>query len=226
MRDGRTAALAARRAGMMDKISAAALEVFSLHGLRGASTQDIAERAGISKQQLHYYIESKESLYESILMRTMQHWGHIGLHSDEDNSDPAAALERLVQRKLDFAFEYPHVSRLFTGEIMSGGPVIRRIWEGGAGMVDAAAAVIRGWVDEGKIAPVEPIYLLFNVWALTQHYADYESQVRFFTRTPAAQPLDRETIRREITGLVLRGVGLPYPSAAPASAPRPATRKH
>lgn len=225
MKGARAAALALRRADMMDRISAAALEEFSLHGLRGASTQDIAERAGMSKQQLHYYIESKEALYESILLRTMEHWGHIGLHAGDDNSDPATALERLVRRKLDFSFDYPHVSRLFAGEIMSGGPVIRRIWEGGSAMVEAAATVIRQWVDEGKIAPVDPLLLLFNVWALTQHYADYESQVRFFTRTPPGQPLDRERIHQEIIGLVLRGVGLPYPPPATSPRRRPASRK-
>jgi TetR/AcrR family transcriptional regulator len=91
-------------------------------------------------------------------------------------------------------------------------------------MVEAAAEVIRGWVAEGKIAPVEPIYLLFNVWALTQHYADYESQVRFFTRTPKG-PLARDTIRREITALVRRGVVL-TPATAPAGArARTSTRK-
>jgi len=218
--DGRTAALASRRAEMMDRISAAALQEFSQHGLRGTSTQNIAERAGISKQQLHYYIESKETLYESILLRTMQHWGHIGLHADDDNSDPATALARLVRRKLEFAFDYPDVSRLFSGEIMSGGHVIRGIWERGQSMVDAAAAVIRGWVQGGKIAPVEPIYLLFNIWALTQHYADYEAQVRFFTHWPAGKPLDREKICEEITGLILRGVGLAYPQPAIAAAGR------
>jgi TetR/AcrR family transcriptional regulator len=216
--EGRTAALASRRAGMMDRISAAALQEFSQHGLRGTSTQNIAERAGISKQQLHYYIESKETLYESILLRTIQHWGHIGLHADDDNSDPAAALARLVQRKLEFALDYPEVSRLFSGEIMSGGPVIRGIWERGMGMVDDACAVIRGWVQDGKIAPVEPMYLLFNIWALTQHYADYEAQVRFFTQSPTGKALDRDTIREEITGLVLRGVGLDYPMQAAAAA--------
>lgn len=215
--EGRTAALASKRAEMMDRISAAALQEFSQHGLRGTSTQNIAERAGISKQQLHYYIESKEALYESILLRTIQHWGHIGLHADDDNSDPAAALARLVQRKLEFSLDYPVVSRLFSGEIMSGGSVIRGIWERGMGMVDDAAAVIGGWVRDGKIAPVEPMYLLFNIWALTQHYADYEAQVRFFTHSPPGQALDRDTIREQVTGLVLRGVGLTYPQPAAAA---------
>jgi TetR/AcrR family transcriptional regulator len=44
--------------------------------------------------------------------------------------------------------------------------------------VDEKAAVIRGWVNEGRIAPVDPHHLIFSVWALTQHYADFDVQVR------------------------------------------------
>ena len=214
MTDSRSAALAKRRAEMMDTISAAALEQFSLHGLRGTSTQTIAERAGISKQQLHYYIESKDALYESILRRTMEHWGQIGLYAEDDNTDPAGAIAQLVRRKLDFTFDYPQVSRLFSSEIMSGGNVIQGIWSRGSSRVHAAVAIIADWVRQGKIAPVEPIFLLFHIWALTQHYADYEMQVRFFTGCPPGQPLDREKICAEITGFVLRGVGLKYQSTA------------
>ena len=186
---------------------------FSTNGLHGTSTQDIAHGAGISKQQLHYYIESKEALYEVILRRTMQHWAHIGLNVEEDHSDPAASLARLVERKLHFAFEHPRVSRLFAGEILGGGHVMRALWQAGQASVDAAAEVIRGWVRAGKIAPVEPMYLMFHIWALTQHYADYEAQVRFFTGSADDAPLDRAAIREEITALVLRGVGLEHRSA-------------
>jgi TetR/AcrR family transcriptional regulator len=210
--DPRAAAFAERRAGMMERIHAAALEQFSLHGLHGTSTQAIADGAGISKQQLHYYIESKEALYESILRRTMQHWAHIGLNTEEDHGDPAASLARLVARKLDFAFEHPRVSRLFAGEILRGGQVMRALWQAGQGSVDAAAEVIRGWVAAGKILPVDPMYLMFHIWALTQHYADYEAQVRFFTKSAAGAPLDRAAIRDAITALVLRGVGLDGPA--------------
>jgi TetR/AcrR family transcriptional regulator len=217
----RAAAFAARRAGMMERIYAAALEQFSTNGLHGTSTQDIAHGAGISKQQLHYYIESKEALYEVILRRTMQHWAHIGLNVEEDHSDPAASLARLVERKLHFAFEHPRVSRLFAGEILGGGHVMRALWQAGQASVDAAAEVIRGWVRAGKIAPVEPMYLMFHIWALTQHYADYEAQVRFFTGSADDAPLDRAAIREEIIALVLRGVGLEHRSARkPARARR------
>jgi TetR/AcrR family transcriptional regulator len=38
--------------------------------------------------------------------------------------------------------------------------------------------VIRGWIAAGRIAPVDPHHLIFSVWALTQHYADFDVQVR------------------------------------------------
>ncbi|MEO6897468.1 MAG: TetR family transcriptional regulator C-terminal domain-containing protein [Caldimonas sp.] len=208
MADLRTAVLAKRRAEMMDVISAAALEQFSLHGLRGTSTQAIAERAGISKQQLHYYIESKDVLYESILRRTMQHWGQIGLKTEDKTVTPSEAIARLVRRKLDFTFDHPQVSRLFSYEVMSGGAAIRRIWAESADSVDAAVRIIGEWVRKREIEPIEPIFLLFHIWALTQHYADYEPQVRFFIDCPPEEALDRERICAQITCFVLRGVGL------------------
>jgi TetR/AcrR family transcriptional regulator len=45
-------------------------------------------------------------------------------------------------------------------------------------LVDEKAAVIRGWAAAGRIAPVDPHHLIFSVWALTQHYADFDVQVR------------------------------------------------
>ena len=158
MADRRTTALAKRRSDMMDTIGAAAIEQFALHGLRGTSTQAIAERAGVSKQQLHYYIESKEALYESILLRAMEHWGQIGLYSEDASAEPADAIARLVRRKLDFTFDFPQMSRLFTNEIISGGPVMQTICANGVGPVRAAVAIIAGWVKNKQIAPVDPMF--------------------------------------------------------------------
>lgn len=208
MAELRTAAMATRRAEMMEVISATALEQFSLYGFHGTSTQTIAERAGISKQQLHYYIESKDALYESILLRTMERWNQIALHAEDAKLDPATVIARLVRSKLEFALDYPQMSRLFTNEIISGGHAMQGVWSRNASTVNTAVAVVAEWVRERKIAPVEPIFFLFHIWAMTQHYADYERQVRFFTACPPGEPLDREKICAEITRFVLRGVGL------------------
>jgi TetR/AcrR family transcriptional regulator len=44
--------------------------------------------------------------------------------------------------------------------------------------VDAKAAVIQGWIDGGKLNAVDPYHLIFAIWATTQHYADFDVQIR------------------------------------------------
>ena len=44
--------------------------------------------------------------------------------------------------------------------------------------MDEKAAVIAGWAAAGRIAPLHPHHLIFSIWALTQHYADFDVQVR------------------------------------------------
>jgi TetR/AcrR family transcriptional regulator len=40
------------------------------------------------------------------------------------------------------------------------------------------AAVIDHWVAAGLMDKVEPLHLLFAIWAMTQTYADFEAQIR------------------------------------------------
>ncbi len=39
-------------------------------------------------------------------------------------------------------------------------------------------AIIRNWADQGRIRATDPYHLIFSIWALTQHYADFDVQVR------------------------------------------------
>lgn len=44
--------------------------------------------------------------------------------------------------------------------------------------MDEKAEVIRGWARAGKIAKCDPYHLIFSIWSTTQHYADFDVQVR------------------------------------------------
>ena len=45
-------------------------------------------------------------------------------------------------------------------------------------LVDEKAEVIRAWAKAGKIAKCDPYHLIFSIWSTTQHYADFDVQVR------------------------------------------------
>lgn len=47
-------------------------------------------------------------------------------------------------------------------------------------LFDEITSVIQGWIDDGKLAPVDPRHLITSIWATTQHYADFEAQTKVF----------------------------------------------
>ena len=156
----------------------AALEVFSQHGFRGATLDQIAEGAGLSKPNLLYYFPSKEEVHTALLTGLLDTWLDP-LRTMDPSGAPLAEIMGYVRRKLDLARDYPRESRLFAGEILQGAPRMRSAIEGDLRrLVDEKAAVLVGWMNEGRIARVDPVHLIFSIWALTQHYADFDVQVR------------------------------------------------
>ncbi len=41
----------------------------------------------------------------------------------------------------------------------------------------AKVGLIEQWMQAGKIAQMDAHHLLYSIWATTQHYADFESQI-------------------------------------------------
>ena len=63
------------------------------------------------------------------------------------------------------------------------------------------------WVSEGKLANVSGYHLFFSIWAMTQHYADFDVQVK------AILDKDEDELFQEaeeyLTNLLLRMLSLP-----------------
>ena len=156
----------------------AGLDVFSQHGFRGATLDQIAEAAGLSKPNLLYYYPSKDAVYLALLDQLLETWLDPLRHMNP-KGDPVAEILAYVRRKLELSRDYPRESRLFANEMLQGAPKMMAVIEGPLRtLVDEKAAVLRRWMAEGRIAQVQPVHLIFSIWALTQHYADFDAQVR------------------------------------------------
>jgi len=159
-------------------IMSAGLDVFSRYGFRGSTLDQVAEAAGLSKPNVLYYFKSKEAIYTALLVRLLENWLEP-LHQMNDAGDPVEELIGYANRKLALSRDYPRESRLFAGEILQGAPRLKDVLEGELrALVMQKAKVINAWIDAGKIKPVDPVHLIFSIWSLTQHYADFDVQVR------------------------------------------------
>ena len=160
------------------RILDAALDVFSQHGYRGATLDQIATQAGLSKPNILYYFGGKEEIHVTLLNQLMDAW-LAPLREIDPDGDPREEILHYVHRKLDMSREFPRESRLFANEILQGAPRMAPHLESGLKpLVDDTAALIERWIAEGRLTPVDPRHLLFSIWATTQHYADFEAQVR------------------------------------------------
>jgi len=156
----------------------AALEIFSTHGFRGSTVDQIAQAAGLSKPNLLYYFSTKEAIYTALLEQLLDTWLDP-LRALAPDGDPLEEILAYVRRKLQMSRAYPRESRLFANEIVQGAPQIHDALSGELKtLVDAKSDVISSWIDDGRLAPVHPQHLIFSIWSLTQHYADFDVQVR------------------------------------------------
>lgn len=156
----------------------AALEVFSVYGFRGSTVDQIANKCGLSKPNLLYYFRRKEDIYKAVLERTLDTWLEP-LRAMDASGEPIAEITAYVMAKLALAQQKPEASRLFVNEILHGAPAIGDFLTGPLkDLVDEKAAVISAWIAAGKLNAVDPHHLIFAIWAMTQHYADFDVQVR------------------------------------------------
>jgi TetR/AcrR family transcriptional regulator len=188
-------------------IRRAAITEFSQHGFAGASTQAIAERAGLTKSALHYYIEDKETLYADLIGELMAVWMKL-VEFDDHLETPADILARYVREKLRFSFDNPELSRIFTTELLSGGHRLAAFWPGAVGNTNHAVALIKKWVKAGKIRDLDPWLLMMHLWAMTQYYADYALQAEKMLRKPMTDTTMQSHILDELVAFVLAGCGL------------------
>jgi len=155
----------------------AALDVFSTHGYRGTTLDQIATQAGLSKPNILYYFEGKEAIHVTLLNQLMETWLDPLVTIDPEG-DPVEELLDYVQRKLDMARDLPRESRLFAGEIIQGAPRMSpHLLADLKPLFDEKCGVIQSWVDQERLARVDPQHLIFSIWATTQHYADFGTQV-------------------------------------------------
>ncbi len=182
----------------------AALDVFSRHGYRGTTLDQIAEAAGLSKPNLLYYFEGKEDIHVTLLSQLMDTWLDPLVEMNPDG-DPVSEIMAYVHRKLAMAKDLPRESRLFAGEILQGAPRIGPELQGHLKpLFDEKCALITTWVEQGRLPPLDPRHLIFSIWATTQHYADFERQVSLLmgededTYASAAPHLD--TMFRKMLG--------------------------
>ncbi|MBK7281872.1 TetR/AcrR family transcriptional regulator [Candidatus Aalborgicola defluviihabitans] len=189
-------------------ILSAAERVFARAGFGGATMAAIATESGLPKANLHYYFGSKDVLYRAVLARILNDW-LVPTHGIRAEADPRTALEQYIRAKMALSAQRPDGSKVFANEMLHGAPIVKTILSSELRpMVQEKAAVVQGWVDAGRMAPVDAVHLFFTIWAATQTYADFDVQVCAVLGCKRLSAKDHARATEHVVSLLLRGCGL------------------
>jgi len=211
MRQTESAEKAGTRAEMREETERSILDaaevVFAESGFGGATMQAIAHASGLPKANLHYYFASKEKLYRRVVERIFTIWLEAA-DSFETSASPEVALRRYITRKMQLSREHRYGSKVWANEVMHGAPIIQdylettlRRW------TETRITVIRGWIDAGHIRSVDPRWLLYMIWATTQHFADFAHQIETLNNG-ALNDQQWQDATDTVCGIILRGIGI------------------
>jgi TetR/AcrR family transcriptional regulator len=192
------------------KILQAAEKCFAQFGFKGTAVQKIADEAGLPKTNVLYYFKTKQDLYVAVLEETLSLWNsHFDKATVED--DPADVLSVYIAEKMEVSRLHPLASKIFAMEIINGAQNLSGYFdEEHARWMEGRVELINAWINVGKLRKLNPEYLLYSIWASTQHYADFSAQITRL-RGKKMNKADFEQATKEVVHLVLGGCGLSVP---------------
>jgi len=190
----------------------AAVEIFAEKGYANASVQDVAERLGMLKGSLYYYINSKESLLRKIFEDSHEEITHI---TDEVMASDGSGLERLSQFLVDYAtWTLTHLKRagLYSREWRYAGEELQ------TSLLDqqryynrSLRSLIVACQSEGSIPPsVDPRMVSLFIWSAFTTLPDWFNPERDIEAVVAQ--------RYVLMALRAAGVSGPIPVLSPRAA--------
>ncbi|MBW7850616.1 MAG: TetR/AcrR family transcriptional regulator [Rhodospirillales bacterium] len=193
----------------LQKILAAAKEVFLEHGYAAASMDLVARRAKASKTTVYTRFPSKEALFAATIVTECERHGMLFRAEDFDHLPLDEALLRIGGRFLDLVWspEALRTHRIVMGEAARFPEVARVFYD--TGFVQTGEAVARFFVrakERGLIAVDDPAFTARQFLVTLKGFPDCGISLGLCEPPPAAE---RDAYLRKVIGEFLRGVAAP-----------------
>lgn len=193
------------------RILKAAEEVFAQFGYSGATLDTIADRAGLSKQNMLYYFASKHLLYQKVLENILDIWLDSMALLDQPGKDPALKLEGYIRRKIEFSRTRPNGSKVFATEIINGAlHLSHELRTRLLSRFEEDVKLAESWISDGKMDPIDPKHLFFMIWSTTQTYADFSAQIEIILGKNELTASDFEDAAKLISHVIIKGTGVQW----------------
>lgn len=146
-------------------LTAAALELFALHGYDGASVRAITARAGANLGAITYHFGSKQALYEAVFAQVA---GPSTQRLAEAAAEPGPGLERIegvVRAFFGYLEENPALPQLMMQQLASSRPMPEAALRTLRGNLEILSSLIREGQEDGSIRGGDPRLMALSIGA-------------------------------------------------------------
>jgi len=170
---------------------AAAVDLFTTHGVSGTSLQMIADAVGVTKASIYYQFKTKDEIVLAVAEADLTQL-EDAVEAAEAETDPAAARDVLLVRLVDLAVEHRHMVGIIQND-----PVMVRLLEDHQPFQLLMARLYRVLVgdDPGVDGRVPAAMLSAAISGAASH--------------PLVSDLDDDALRANLLGIARRFLHIP-----------------
>jgi len=216
MARGRAAQADQNEPDSRERILEAALTAFSENGFDGATTRDIAARAGVNQGLIKYYFDGKLKLWRAAVDRAFEELGASldATLAEAAALDAAERTRRVIRQYVRFVGAHPEFIRLMHDEGKRNGPRMRWLVDRHVRPLYAAVQALLEQARGRGVLPSEiPVvhfhYMLVGSIGLIFHQAE---ECRRLTGVDPADPSVIDAHAEAVTRLLL---GTPHEESSP-----------
>jgi len=191
------------------RILMASVKIFSEKGFDGSRTDEIAQLAGVNKAMIHYYFESKERLYVTLISIVFKRLSlifreYFGEFSPETIRED---LSLFIDNYIEFIRANLKFFRILLWELARGGDLVGRVMKEiiGEHFIQIQALFDEA-IQKGYIRPLVPRHLMVSVIStILFYFISHPIVSRLWDEDPFS-PKNIEIRKQEVKDLILRGI--------------------
>lgn len=150
-------------------ILSAAESEFARYGLQGARVEAIAKNAGVTRGLIFHYFESKEHLFEVVLLRASEPMVAALAELEASDASPTDLLRMLVEHLLQAIMARPLSHLMFTLEsVQNNGEHYRKL--NIPSLYGAIEKILAKGVKQGCFCKMDPPHAAINIVGLCMFY--------------------------------------------------------
>nr|WP_294895387.1 TetR/AcrR family transcriptional regulator [uncultured Pedobacter sp.] len=145
-------------------IKATAKDIFFLKGNLHATTQEIADEAGVNRSLINYYFKSRDLLFKIVYneaVETMRSQLDNVIYSEKPFMEK---LESLIEVYMDAIIKYPYKESFLITEICSKNFLLKEKKKSQA--LIAFVEEIKQEMEKGTIKKTDPVHFIINLFSL------------------------------------------------------------